>query len=89
MPIAGGFPATPCPAFRIGRLGCRSDKHGQGLGKLLVGCAVSRCLNAREQVAAYAMIVDAKNDAAKAFYGHFGFKPLGDRPLTLYLPLGR
>ena len=27
--------------------------------------------------------------AKKAFYVHFGFRPLPDAPLTLYLPLGR
>jgi len=56
---------------------------------LLLGCAVDRCLQARQQVAAYALVVDAKNDVAKSFYLHFGFKVLQDAPLTLYLPLGR
>ena len=59
------------------------------MGKLVLGCAVDRCLKARQQVAAYALLVDAKDDAAKAFYLHFGFKPLQDAPLALYLPLGR
>ena len=83
------LPRYPVPCFRMGRLACRADQQGRGLGKLLVGCAVDRCLKAREQVAAYAMVVDAKDDTAKAFYVHFGFKPLLDAPLTLYLPLGR
>jgi hypothetical protein len=56
---------------------------------LLVACAVERCLKAREEVASYALVVDAKGDAAKAFYEHYGFSPCIDRPLTLYLPLGR
>ena len=55
----------------------------------MLGCAVDRCLKARGQIAAYALIVDAKDDAAKAFYVHFGFTPLLDAPLALYLPLGR
>lgn len=83
------LPRYPVPCFRMGRLACRADQRGRGLGKLLVGCAVDRCLKARLQVAAYALIVDAKDDAAKAFYEHFGFKPFADRNLTLYLPLGR
>jgi GNAT superfamily N-acetyltransferase len=83
------LPRYPVPCFRMGRLACRSDQHGRGLGKLLLGCAVDRCLKARLQVAAYALVVDAKDDAAKAFYVHFGFKSLKDAPLTLYLPLGR
>ena len=83
------LPRYPVPCFRMGRLACRSDRQGQGLGKLLLGCAVDRCLKARQQVAAYALIVDAKDDAAKDFYVQFGFKTLLDAKLTLYLPLGR
>ena len=87
------LPRYPVPCFRMGRLACRKDQHGMGLGlglgKILLGCAVDRCLKAREQVAAYALVVDAKDDVAKAFYVHFGFKTLQDAPLTLYLSLGR
>ena len=83
------LPRFPVPSFRMGRLACRSDQQGRGLGKLLLGCAVDRCLKAREQVAAYALVVDAKDDAAKAFYVHFGFRALLDAHRTLYLPLGR
>ena len=83
------LPRYPVPCFRMGRLACRVDHQGQGLGKLLVGCAVDRCLKARRQIAAFALIVDAKDTTAKAFYEHFGFKALRDAPLTLYLPLGR
>jgi GNAT superfamily N-acetyltransferase len=83
------LPRYPVPCFRMGRLACRTDQRGQGLGKLLLGCAVDRCLQARRQVAAYALVVDAKDDVAKAFYLHLGFKALQDAPLTAYLPLGR
>jgi predicted GNAT family N-acyltransferase len=83
------LPRYPVPCFRMGRLACRTDQRGLGLGKLLLGCAVDRCLKARQQVAAYALVVDAKDDVAKAFYVHFGFESLRDAPLTLYLPLGR
>ena len=83
------LPRYPVPCFRMGRLACRSDQQGRGLGKLLLGCAVDRCLKARQQIAAYALVVDAKDDAAKAFYARFGFKTLLDAHLTLYLPLGR
>ncbi len=83
------LPRYPVPCFRMGRLACSADQQGKGLGKLLVGCAVDRCLKARGQVAAFALIVDAKDAAANGFYAHFGFKPLRDAGLTLYLPLGR
>jgi GNAT superfamily N-acetyltransferase len=83
------LPRYPVPCFRMGRLARRIDRRGSGLGKLLVGCAVDRCLKARELIAAYALIVDAKDEAARRFYEHFGFRRLMDRDGTLYLPLGR
>ena len=82
-------PRYPIPCFRMGRLACRADRQGQGLGQVLIGCAVERCLKAREAVASFALVVDAKDGGAKAFYEHYGFTPCIDRPLTLYLPLGR
>jgi len=83
------LPGYPVPCFRMPRMACRTDERGRGLGKLLVGCAVDRCLQARQHVGAYALLVDAKYDAAQSFYRHFGFKSLLDTPLTLYLPLGQ
>ena len=82
------LPRYPIPCFRLGRLACRMDHRGRGLGKLLIGCAVERCLQARKQVAAFALIVDAKSPEAKAFYEHYGFTPCVDASMTLYLPLG-
>lgn len=81
------LPRYPVPCFRMGRLACRTDQRGQGLGKLLMGCAVDRCLQARRQVAAFALLVDAKNRQAMTFYQHYGFTPCTDSPMTLYLPL--
>ena len=82
------LPRFPVPCFRMGRLACRADRQGQGLGSFLIACAVDRCLKARSQVAAYALVVDAKSAAAKAFYVHYGFTPCADAPMTLYLTLG-
>jgi len=81
------LPRYPVPCFRMGRLACRADHRGRGLGKLLIGCAVDRCLKARAEVAAYALIVDAKDDAARAFYAHYGFTSFTSQPLAMYLPL--
>lgn len=83
------MPRYPIPCFRMGRFAVRQDSQGQGLGKRLLGCAVDRCLQARKEVAAYALIVDAKDDNAKSFYEHFGFVAYTDRPLSLYLAFGK
>ncbi len=82
------LPRYPVPCFRMGRLAVHSAHQGHGLGRLLIGCAVERCLEARKHVAAYALVVDAKGEKAKAFYEHYGFTPCHDNPMTLYLPLG-
>jgi len=39
-------------------------------------------------IAIFAILVDAKDDAAAAFYRHFGFQPFVGRALNLFLPLG-
>jgi GNAT superfamily N-acetyltransferase len=82
------LPRYPVPCFRMGRLAASADHQGCGIGKALIGCAVDRCLEARKQVAAYALLVDAKDERAKSFYVHYGFATLRDSPLTLFLPLG-
>lgn len=55
------LPRYPVPCFRMGRLAVHASYQGCGLGRLLLGCAVARCLKARKQVAAYALLVDAKD----------------------------
>jgi len=83
------LPRFPVPCFRMGRFAIHKDQKDKGLGKLLIGLAVDRCLHAKEEVAAYALIVDAKDENAKSFYEHYGFTACVDQPMVLYLPLGR
>jgi GNAT superfamily N-acetyltransferase len=82
------LPRYPVPCFRMRRLARSIEHSGAGLGGMLVGLAVDRCLKARAHVGAYALLVDAKNEKAKAFYQHYGFKACVDSPMALYLPLG-
>ena len=82
------LPRYPVPCFRMSRLATHAHHRGSGLGGLLVGCAIERCLEARKQVGAYALVVDAKGDEAKNFYTHYGFTACRDHPMTRYLPLG-
>jgi len=73
------------PAIRMGRLAVDRAFAGQGLGAALLADALDRA--ARSEIAAYALMVDAKDDSAAAFYKHHGFISLPDSPLTLFLPL--
>ena len=82
------LPRYPVPCFRMGRLARTIESRGAGLGEVLIGCAVDRCLHARSLVGAYALLVDAKDEKAKSFYQRYGFIPYVDAPMSLYLPLG-
>ncbi len=82
------LPRYPVPCFLMGRFAVASSHQSLGIGKVLMGCAVARCLEAKKQVAAYALLVDAKDESAKAFYVHYGFIPCRDDRRRLYLPLG-
>jgi hypothetical protein len=53
-----------------------------------MGLAFERCEQARQSVGGYALIVDAKGEAAKSFYRRYGFRPYLDTPNSLCLPLG-
>ena len=88
LPVDTGkkLPRYPTvPAVRMGRLAVDQAFKGQGLGGALLADALDRA--ARSEIAAFALTVDAKDDAATAFYQHHGFITLPDSPLTLFLPL--
>ncbi len=55
---------------------------------MALACAVERCLRARQHVAAHALIIDAKEDGAAAFYRHYGFVACASNPMMRYLSLG-
>jgi ribosomal protein S18 acetylase RimI-like enzyme len=84
--ISKKLPRYPTvPAVRMGRLAVDHDFKGQGLGSALLADALDRA--ARSEIAAYALIVDAKNEAAANFYRHHGFIALPHSPRLLFLPL--
>jgi ribosomal protein S18 acetylase RimI-like enzyme len=73
------------PAIRIGRLAVDTRFQGRGLGAAMLADAVGRAVKA--DAAAFALLVDAKNDSAVAFYQRHGFRPLESKPGTLFLSL--
>ena len=82
------LPRHPVPCVLLGRLAVDASAHGRGLGRMLLADAVKRIMAAGETVAMHAVIVDAANEGAKRFYEAFGFTPLRDAPMRLFLPLG-
>jgi ribosomal protein S18 acetylase RimI-like enzyme len=73
------------PAVRIGRLAVDGAYRGRGVGELLLFDAAARAYRADQ--ANYALLVDAKDETASAFYRRYGFAPYASNPLILFLPL--
>ena len=82
------LPRHPLPCVLLGRLAVHRTAQGQGLGRILAADAVKRVMAASDTVAMHAVIVDAANEDAKRFYERFGFSPLEDAPMRMFLPLG-
>lgn len=72
-------------AIRIGRLAVHRSFQGRGLGELLLMDAMRRSMKIPPAV--YAVVVDAKNDRAIAFYQKYGFRLFNSQPRTLFLPM--
>ncbi len=84
--LARRLPRYPSvPVARMGRLAIDQAYQGRKLGAALLWDAASR--SARSEVMAFALVVDAKDEQAEAFYLHHGFVNFGSLPLCLVLPL--
>ena len=73
------------PAALIGRLARDVRARGKGIGELLLADAIQRILGAGRILAVLAIVVDAKDQNASAFYQSFGFTPLPNHPKRLFL----
>jgi GNAT superfamily N-acetyltransferase len=74
------------PAALIGRLARDQKVRGEGVGGLLLADAVRRVIGAARSLAVFAIVVDATDEKAAAFYRDFGFAPFPNRPLRLFMP---
>ena len=67
--LAKKLPRYPhLPVTLLGRLAVDQGMKGKGMGEYLLLDALRRCLEAAGNIAAMAVLVDAKDDAAEAFY---------------------
>jgi len=81
------LPKHPVPVVLLARLAVDGSAQGTGLGEGLLLDALQRALDLSGRLGVYAIEVDAIDDAAAAFYRKYGFTPLLDDPLHLYLPI--
>jgi GNAT superfamily N-acetyltransferase len=84
--LAKKLPRYPVPVALIGRLAVDAAFQGKGLGSILLVDACRKVAYASTTLAVAALVVDAKDASATAFYRHFGFLPLPGQPARLVLP---
>jgi len=76
------------PGAKLARLAVDTASQGKGYGELLLADAIKRIVATVEESGGITgFFVDAKNEQVKKFYLRFGFIPLKDDPLKLFLPL--
>jgi ribosomal protein S18 acetylase RimI-like enzyme len=86
LEISKRLPRYPAlPTALIGRLAVDHSYHRRGLGGALIADAALRVI--QSGVKAFAMIVEAKDENAVAFYRRLGFVQFFSRPRSFFLPL--
>lgn len=83
--IAKKLPRHPVPVAVLARLAVDRSVQGQGLGRVLIGDALTRCVALSDQIGIHAVFVEAVDEEAVRFYERFGFIPLKDQPDKLFL----
>jgi ribosomal protein S18 acetylase RimI-like enzyme len=75
------------PATLLGRLAVSMSFRGHRLGEILLMDALKRSLQGSRQLASFAVVVDAKDNRAAAFYKKYGFIELPKVANRLFLPI--
>jgi GNAT superfamily N-acetyltransferase len=90
LPESGrkGLPKHPVPTIHLGRLAVDRSCQGKGLGEALLFHFLHKALEVSEELGVFAVDVWSMDEQALPFYLKYGFIPLEDAPLHLYLPLG-
>ena len=81
------LPRYPVPVVHLARLAIDRRVQRQGVGSLLLVSALKRALKSSLEIASYAVEAVAKDEEARTFYVKYGFKPLADDPLHLYIAM--
>lgn len=80
-------PERPVPVALLGRLAVDRRAQGHGLGERLLFDALGRAQQVSSNMGAFAVVVNALNEDVRRFYARYGFQPLRDDSLHLYLSL--
>ena len=85
--LTKGLPCYPIPVMRIGKLAITQTMQGKRLGETLLVDAFAKAIRLSEDIGVFGVTVDALNESAKAFYLKYGFIPLEERELSLFISL--
>jgi GNAT superfamily N-acetyltransferase len=83
--VKKGLARHPIPVMILARLAIDRNLQGRGLGQGLLKDALRRTVAAADIGGLRAMLVHAKDDAARAFYQHFNFEPSPSDPYHLFM----
>lgn len=75
------------PALILARMAVDRQHKGQGLGEFLLKYALKSACEISEVSGCAAVLVDAKDEGVKSFYVKYGFEPLPELPLRLFIPV--
>src|SRR5439155_17766817 len=83
--IAHGLARHPIPVMILARLAVDQTEQGRGLGRALLKDALLRTAQAADIAGIRALVVHAKDEQARRWYGQFDFDPSPTDPLHLFL----
>jgi len=81
------LPRHPLPTVHLGRLAVDATCQGQGLGETLLFHFLRKALEVSAELGVFAVDLWALDEQAGRFYCKYGFIPLEDAALHLFLPL--
>jgi len=79
-----GQPPDPIPCLLLGQLATDAAYAGQGIGTGLLKHALTRCVAAAGLIGGHALLVNAIDEEAAAFWRRRGFLTSKDEALTLF-----
>lgn len=83
--ILKGLPRHPIPVMLLARLAVDLEYREIGMGKALLKDALLRTVRAAEIAGIRALLVHAKDEAARQWYRNWEFEPSATDPMHLYL----
>jgi GNAT superfamily N-acetyltransferase len=83
--VVKGLARHPVPVMILARLAIDQKHQGTGLGRALLKDALLRTVQAADIAGIRAVLVHAKDDAARTWYLHWGFEPSPTDPYHLFL----